>query len=148
MYKWMHSQAHAYTHIETHMCLEQCWKAANDALSLKAVYCDRHTAFSPVSVLALHLFPLSLALAHLNFVVAHFHMLLRTGISPCCFGSFVIALAFALAIWFIMNVFLVVRHSSDSHKEHKDVEKCFFCQCVCSYQFIQCISEPFTSYEI
>lgn len=39
--------AHAYACIETRVCLVQCWKPARAALSLKAVYCDRHTAFSP-----------------------------------------------------------------------------------------------------
>lgn len=49
--------AHAYTCIETRVCLVQCWKLARAALSLKAVYCDRHTAFSlPLSLSLLPIF--------------------------------------------------------------------------------------------
>lgn len=86
----LHAQldAHAFTCIETRVCLVQCWKPARAALSLKAVYCDRHTAFLH-SLPAPHLFPSFshlLFFLHLDVAVAHFHMLCGAGIAPCCNG--------------------------------------------------------------
>lgn len=79
------SDAHAYTRIETRVCLVQRWKQASAALSLKAVYCDRHTAFSPLSPL--------FSPSHLNVPVAHFCMLCGVRTSPCCICSLSIASA-------------------------------------------------------
>lgn len=107
--------AHAYTCIETRVCLVQCWKPATAALSLKAVYCDRHTAFSPSLSPCSLSFSLFFSLFHLNVAVAHLHMLCKALIPPCCIGSFGIASAWVSAICCISRVFLVVRHSPNSH---------------------------------
>lgn len=66
---------HAHTCIEARVCLVQCWKPASAALSLKAVYCDRHTAFSLSLSPCSPSFTVFLSPSGLNGAVAHFHML-------------------------------------------------------------------------
>lgn len=111
--------AYAHTSTETRVCLVQCWKPARAALSLKAVYCDRHTAFSLPHFLppCSPSFPLFLLLSHLNVAVAHFHMLCRARHLPCCIGSFGIASVWAWGICCINDVFLVIRQRPERHGE-------------------------------